>query len=161
MALIPISTCEKFNEHIQELIFNLSVKYSEDYEADLEQEDADAQENLFVSNEGSIRRRKQFIDRVYHSHEFTNMKENLLKIVKKLVQHKFEMTTSVSGVKRDADDQFYSALYQYLIEQARSSFKDMIQKKTDEFHQEIMPTPSKRFPFSKIKVTLQLKMSYS
>jgi hypothetical protein len=92
----------------------------------LEQEDADAQENLFVSNEGSIRRRKQFIDRVYHSHEFTNMKENLLKIVKKLVQHKFEMTTPVSGVKRDADDQFYSALYQYLIEQARSSFKDMI-----------------------------------
>ena len=67
--------------------------------------------------------------------------------MKQLVSAKFEKGTPVTGVKRDSEDQFYSALYQYLIEQARSSFKDMIQKKTDEFHQEIMPTPSKIFFF--------------
>ena len=61
-----------------------------------------------MSSESSNARRKIFIEGIYRSSEFANMKENLYKQIKKLVSNKFERTEPITGVTREMKDQFYS-----------------------------------------------------
>ena len=68
---------------------------------------------MFISNDPSIYRRKHFIEKIYHSSDFESMKGNLYKIVTRLVNYKFGKTNGMQGVTKDANDQFYSNLYQF------------------------------------------------
>lgn len=133
---------EEIHVYFRQLVEELAEKYMDDYSEELEREDEDANNNIFIDTEACVTRRKQFIDKIYHSNNFDRMKSELLKIVKKLVVHKFEKCNTVSGVSRDANDQFYSDLYQYQIEEARKKFQDVIQEKTDQFGMNIVPSTS-------------------
>jgi len=101
-------TILEFNDYIQELIKNLSIRYSDEFDLELEREDIQSQSNLFIDNTSSNSRRKQFIESIYKTNDFISMKENLLKMVKKLVCFKYEKQGPVMGVTRDTNDQFYS-----------------------------------------------------
>jgi hypothetical protein len=74
------------------------------------------------------------------SGKYKILKETLKKPIIKIVKEKYKKTKSFTGISIDQKDrdQFYSTLYQFLVEQMRETMRELLQAKKDEVHEELM-----------------------
>jgi len=74
------------------------------------------------------------------SGKYKILKETLKKPIIKIVKEKYKKTKSFTGISIDQKDrdQFYSILYQFLVEQMRETMRELLQAKKDEVHEELM-----------------------
>lgn len=91
--------------------------------------------------EGRDQRKEQFLYEFNMSGKYNILREKMKKSLMKIVRDRFGKQGSLTGVTIDSkEDQFYSELHVFLVDEMRKTLTELIQNKKDEMHEELVLT---------------------
>lgn len=127
---------EDFKKQITLAVESLAKEYYNMFHQELEQEATGGKQDSELT-ESFEERKKEFLYEINTQGKYHILKEKLKKTIVRIVKEYFKMTGSIKGLYKDERDHFYSELYAYLVEQMKSTVKQMVERKKNELHERI------------------------
>ena len=83
--------------------------------------------------------KKEFFYEINTQGKYHILKEKLKKSIVRIVKEHFNrQDQSIRGLTKDSRDHFYSQLYEFLVEKMRTTVRQLINRKRNELHSNII-----------------------
>lgn len=87
----------------------------------------------------ATKRRELFLYNFNISGKYKVLKDRVKKNIVNICKEKFKKSGSITGVTTDSQDQFYSEIFTFLMQQMRCNLDQVTQDQKEKLHEDVIP----------------------